>query len=382
MDNDEMTRPRLRLALAGLVAALGLAACGGEVGGGSEEEVTVAESTGEVSGDLNVSNWPFYIDGKTVPEFEEETGLAVEYNEDVNDNSSFFGKVQPLLQEGESGGRDIMVVTDWMAKKMYDLGYLQEFDQEAVAPAKETLREDVSSPNFDPERAFSLPWQSGLTGLVVNTAEAPDVKSINDLFDPKYEGRVSMLTELRDTVPLVMKADGIDPVDATTEDWMATIDKIREASDSGQIRRFTGNDYTKDLANGDTVAVIGWSGDAVQLQADNPDIEFVMPTEGCMLWSDNMVIPVGAPNPTAAYEFMNYVYEPENQAQITAYNNYVQPVDGVREIFEKEDPALAESPLVFPDEEYTGNCTTQVDPPGDSEEVSEVEQEFQSVVTG
>ena len=382
--NDRWGGRRTIIALMVGLAALLLAACGGDsVGGGDEDaEVQVAAAEGEASGDLNISNWPFYIDNKTVPEFEQETGISVEYNEDVNDNSSFFGKVQPLLDNGESGGRDIMVVTDWMAKKMYDLGYLQDFDQEAVAPAKENLRADVASPEFDPERNFSLPWQSGLTGLVVNSAEAPDVESINDLFDPEYKGRVTMLTELRDTVPLVMKADGIDPVDATTEDWMAAIEKIREAADSGQIRRFTGNDYTKDLANGDAVAVIGWSGDAVQLQADDPNIEFRMPTEGCMLWSDNMVIPVGAPNPTAAYEWMNYVYEPENQAQITAYNSYVQPVDGVREIFEKEDPALAKDPLVFPDEEYTGDCTTQVDPPGTPEEVAEVEREFQSVITG
>lgn len=373
---------RMLTAFGVLLAALLLAACGGDVGGGNEGDVTVAEAEGEASGELNISNWPFYIDKQTVPDFEKETGISVEYNEDVNDNAAFFGKVQPLLQEGESGGRDIMVVTDWMAKKMYDLGYLQDFDQEAVEPAMANLREPLQSPAFDPERKFSLPWQTGMTGLVVNTAEAPDVKSINDLFDPQYKGRVSMLTEMRDTVPLVMKADGIDPESATKEDWLATIDKIREAADSGQIRRFTGNDYTKDLANGDTVAVVGWSGDAVQLQADNPNIEFVMPEEGCMIWGDNMVIPVGAPNPTAAYEWMNYVYVPENQAQITEYNSYVQPVDGVREIFEKENPALAKDPLVFPDDEYTADCSTQVDPPGSEEDVAEVEREFQSVVTG
>ena len=368
----------------GLFAALLLAACGGDSvgGGGSEGDVTVAESEGEATGNLNVSNWPFYIDKETIPEFEKETGLSVEYNEDVNDNSEFFGKVQPLLENGESGGRDIMVVTDWMAKKMYDLGYLQDFDQEAVADAKANLREDLQSPDIDPERAYTLPWQTGMTGLVVNTAEAADVTSINDLFDPKYKGKVTMLTEMRDTVPLVMKADGIDPADATTEDWMAAIDKIREASESGQIRRFTGNDYTKDLANGDTVAVIGWSGDAVQLQADNPDIQFVMPDEGCMLWSDNMVIPVGAPNPTAAYEWMNYVYDPENQAQIADYNYYLTPVEGVQPILEKQGSDAAKSDLVFPAPEFTADCSTQVDPPGTPEDVAEVEQEFQSVVTG
>ena len=373
--------PLALLAVRMLAAAMLLAACGDdEVGGGSEEEVTVAEAEGEATGKLNVSNWPFYIDRKTVPEFEKETGLSVEYNEDVNDNSEFFGKVQPLLQDGESGGRDIMVVTDWMAKKMYDLGYLQDMDQEAIAPAKENLREDLASPEIDPDRSYTLPWQTGMTGLVVNTAEAPDVTSINDLFDPQYKGRIEMLSEMRDTVPLVMKADGIDPAEATKEDWLAAIDKIGEAVDSGQIRKITGNDYTKDMANGDAIAVIGWSGDAVQLQADNPDIEFVMPEDGCVLWSDNMVIPVGAPNPTAAYEWMNYVYEPGNQAQIANYNYYLTPVTDVQPILEEQGSDAASSDLVFPDEEYTADCSTQTDPP--AEDLAEVEQAFQSIITG
>ncbi len=387
-ENTEPTQPtrRRRLPLVTalvLAAALILAACGGDsVGGGNEGDVTTAEAEGQASGNLNVSNWPFYIDRATVPDFEKDTGLTVEYNEDVNDNSEFFGKVQPQLDQGESGGRDIMVVTDWMAKKMYDLGYLQDFDQDAVADAKANLREDLQSPAIDPDRAYTLPWQTGMTGLVVNKSEAPDVTSINDLFDPKYKGQVEMLSEMRDTVPLVMKADGIDPADATTEDWMAAIDKIRGAVESGQIRKITGNDYTKDLANGDAVAVIGWSGDAVQLQADNPDIQFVMPDEGCMLWSDNMVIPVGAENPTAAYEWMNYVYDPENQAQIADYNYYLTPVDGVQPILEEQGSDAAKSELVFPDEEFTADCSTQTNPPGSAEDVAEVEQEFQSVITG
>src|SRR5688572_4700996 len=178
------TRPSTRFALAvmGLVASFALVACGDS--GGLDEsgssEVTTAEAEGEASGTLTISNWPFYIDKQTVPDFEKETGITVDYTEDVNDNNEFFGKVQPQLEEGEAGGRDIMVVTDWMAKKMYDLGYLQELDQDAIAPAKENLVGSLESPQFDPERAFSMPWQAGMTGLVVNTAEAPDVTSIND----------------------------------------------------------------------------------------------------------------------------------------------------------------------------------------------------------
>lgn len=382
------TRRWLRPLAAGvmLIAALLLAACGGGGGGieGGDDtgQVSTAMAEGEPSGTLAISNWPFYIDNKTVPDFEKATGISVKYTEDVNDNAEFFGKMQPLLDQGESGGRDIMIVTDWMANKMYDLGYLQDFDQEAVKPAMDNLVPALQSPSFDPNRDFSLPWQSGMTGLVVNTAEAPDIKSANDLFDPKYKGQVEMVSEMRDTVPIVMMADGIRPEDATKQDWLDTIEKLKEASESGQIRRFTGNNYTNDLANGDAVAVIGWSGDAIQLQADNPDIQFVMPAEGCSLWSDNMVIPVGAPNPTAAYAWMNYVYQPKNQAQITDYNYYFSPVEGVKPYLEKINPEAAKSPLIFPTEQYTKNCATQTDPPGSPEDVSEVEQAWQAVVTG
>ena len=378
---------RALVAVLAIGAVIGVAACGGGNGIGDEgedepAEVPVAEAEGEATGTLTISNWPFYIDNRTVSEFEEETGLSVEYIEDVDDNATFLGKMQPQLSEGESGGRDIFVVTDWMAKKMYDLGYLQKLDKEALAPAFENLVPALESPTFDPEREYTLPWQSGMTGLVVNTAEAPDITSINDLFDPQYAGQVVFLTEMRDTIPLVMTADGIDPAEATEEDWMAAIEKVEEAADSGQIRRFAGNGYTRDIANGDAVAAIGWSGDAIQLQADNPDIDFVMPDEGCSLWSDNMVIPVGAPNPTAAYEWMNYVYEPQNQAQIANYNYYFTPVQGVKEILESEGSDAADSELVFPTDEFTEGCFTQDTPPGGPEVEQRVEQAFEAVITG
>ena len=162
--------------------------------------------------------------------------------------------------------------------------------------------------------------------------------------------------------------------------WLDAIDKLNDAVKSGQIRKLTGNDYTDDMARGDSVVSIGWSGDAVQLQADNSDIEFVMPDTGCILWSDNMVVPVGAPNPDAAYAFMDYVYVPENQAQIAEYNNYITPVKGVQEIFEKTDPSLAKSELIFPTEEYTANCSTQTNPPADGTE--EVEDAWQQLISG
>ena len=375
------TTRELLIATLALSASVLLAACGSDLGGGGNDgDVTTAEATGTVGGELVISQWPFYIDRKTVPEFEQDAGVKVNYIEDVNDNNEIFAKLRPDLQNGESADRSIIVVTDWMAKKMYDLGYLQNLDKDAIPAVDENLVDSLATPSIDPDRSYTVPWQSGMTGLVVNTAEAPDVTSINDIFDPKYKGKVTVLTELRDTVPLVMKADGVDPTKATTQEWLDAINKLNDAVKSGQIRKLTGNDYTDDLARGDAVVTIGWSGDAIQLQADNSDINFVMPDTGCILWSDNMVIPVGAPNPDAAYAFMDYVYDPANQSQIAQYNSYITPVKGVQDIFQKDAPDLAESELIFPTDEFTGDCTTQTDPPADGEQ--EVEDAWQQLISG
>ena len=342
---------RMRAALTALLAlivAVAIAACGGDdVGGGSDSGAEVAKN-GPVKGEMTISNWPAYMDtGKdnTVADFEDETGVTVDYVEDVNDNAEFFGKLRPQLEQGQSGGRSIFVVTDWMAKQMYDLGYLQEIDHEDLQTVFANIRPDLESPAFDPERKFSVPWQSGMTGMMVNEKLAPDVRSVNDLFDPKYRGKVTMLSEMRDTVPLVMKADGVDPTEASKQDWLDAIDKLRGATESGQIRRFTGNDYNQDMTNENVVAAIGWSGDTSIIE--NPDVKWRMPAEGCILWSDNMVIPKGAPNTPAALAWMNFVYEPKVQADIAEYVQYVTPVDGVAEVL----PKLADNQLIFPDEE-------------------------------
>jgi len=367
------------VAVAIVALALGLSACGGgTVGGGNDEEVTTAKA-GDVAGALTISTWPGYVDpGKngTVAEFEKKTGVKVDYIEDVNENEAFFGKLQPQLEQGQSGGRSIFVVTDWMAKQMYDLGYLQEIDHNDLPTVFENLLPTLQSPSFDPERKFSVPWQSGMGGIWVDTAKAPGIRSVNDLFDPKYKGKVTMLGELRETVPLVMLAEGVDPVEATNEDWLNAVDRIGKAAESGQIRRFTGNDYTEDLTAGNIVAAIGWSGDASLIE--NPNAEWRMPTQGCSLWSDNMVIPVGAPNTAAALGWMDFAYQPEVAVDVTEYVEYISPVEGVQDILRERGSELAESELTFPSAEFTRNCTDQDSPP-DLEPVNEA---WQAVITG
>ena len=380
------TRTRRSAALAAVVATLvlGLAACGGDgvEGGGSsgDDSAQRVELRGRPSGSLTISNWPLYIDRQTVRDFERSTGVSVKYIEDVNDNAEFFGKMQPLLARSQSGGRSIFVITDWMANRMHELGYLQDFDKSALRTFEANLIPSLQRPGFDPDRSWSAPWQSGMTGVIVRRDLAPDVRSICDLFDSRYRGKVTMLTDLYDTVPLVMKCDGIDPDDATDDDWMRAIDRVGAAAKSGQIRRFTGNDYAGDLTSGNAVAVMGWSGDAVQLQADNPNIEWRMPTQGCMLFSDNMVIPVGAPNPTAAEAFIDYVYDRQVAARIAAYVNYVTPVAGVRDVLAETDPETAANQLIFPSDSFTRDCSTQPSLTGEREQ--RIARAFNAVLTG
>ena len=374
---------QLAIAVACLVGALALAACGGDdVGGGNNEDIQVAKS-GPVEGKLTISNWPGYIDpgpDGTVAEFEQKTGVEVDYIDDYTGNTQFFGKLQPQLDQGDSGGRDIIVPSDWMAKRMYDLGYLQELDHADLQTVFDNILPQFESAAQDPDRKFMIPWQGGLTGIWVDTAKAPEIDSVSDLFDPKYKGKVTMLDELRDTIPLVLQSEGIDVDTATKEDWLAAIDKIDEAVDSGQIRRLTDNSYTQDLTAGNVVASLGWSGDASLIGRESA--EWRKPTDGCDTFFDQMVIPVGAPNTAAALAFMNFVYQPEVQVDIAAYINYVQPVAGVQEILKKRDPKLGNDPLIFPPEEFTAGCSEDPDPPGDFEDVREVEAAYQDVVSG
>ena len=368
------------LALAALALALSACGGGGGIEGGGNKEAETVKLEGKPSGSVTISNWPLYIDKGTVPAFEKAAGVSVKYIEDINSNEEFFNKLRPVLEQGESGDRSIFVLADYMVTKMHKLGYLQEFDKAGLPEVEKNLVASLQHPQFDPNRDWTVPWQSGMTGIIVNKETAPDVHSICDLFNPKYKGKVDFLNEVRETVPLVMKCEGVDPNEATEADWMKAIDKIKGAAESGQIRRFTGNDYQSDLTSGNVVAVIGWSGDAVQLQQDNPNLEWRMPTEGCMLWSEDMVIPTGAPNPTAAEAFMNYVYDPKNQAPIAEYINYVTPVEGVQQIFEKTSPELAHNDLIFPSESFTKKCSPT--PTIEGEEEQNIIRAFNAVVNG
>jgi spermidine/putrescine transport system substrate-binding protein len=235
------------------------------------------------------------------------------------------------------------------------LGYVQKIDKEAI-PNASNLQDALANPGWDPGREFSMPWQSGLTGIAYNKKELPDgVTTIDQLLtDPKLKGKVTVLTEMPDCMGHMISATGGDPAAVTEESFAAGIEMLQAAVDSEQIRRFTGNDYGDDLSSGNVVAAMAWSGDIVQLQLDNPNLEFVIPESGAHIWTDNMLVPNGGDVFTAS-TYMNFVYDPAVAAEIEAYVNYICPVKGAQEEIAKIDESLAENPLIFPDEETLAN---------------------------
>ena len=359
---DQLTRRDLleRAALGGAFLTIpGLAAaCGGSDGiegqGGTEAASTAISK--ELKDQLTISNWPLYIDidektkkRPTLEQFTEETGVKVRYIEDVNDNDEWFGKNRAALDQGNAIDRDITVLTDWMAGRMVRLNYVQRLDRSAI-PNHGNIVDSLKSPGFDENRDFTMPWQSGMTGIGYDPDKAGEITSIQQLLeDPKLKGKVTFLSEMPDTMGLMMQLDGADPSTVDEAAFQKSIDRLQKAVDSGQIRQFTGNDYSGMLAKGDVWAAVAWSGDMVQLQLDNPKLRFVIPDEGGMIWTDNMMIPTGGDVFTAS-TFMNFVYDPKIAAQIAAYVNYISPVKGAKEEAEKLDPELAGNQLIFPDD--------------------------------
>ncbi|RIJ78861.1 spermidine/putrescine ABC transporter substrate-binding protein [Nakamurella silvestris] len=307
---------------------------------------------------LTWSNWPFYLDvdeetgtRPSLDAFEEATGISVDYIEDVNDNDEYFAKIQPQLTGGQAIAADLFVVTDWMVAKLIRLGFVQEFDKANIPNAK-NIDPQLENIGYDPGRKYSLTWQSGLAGIACNPAvKGIEVTSMDQLLtDPALRGKVTCLLEMRDTVGLTLLDLGYDPADFTFEQFDKAIAKLQAAVDSGQIRRFTGNDYGADLAAGNVAACVAWTGDVVTLQADSPDLQFNVPDAGCTIWSDNFVIPVYTPHKTNAEKLINWYYQPDMAALAADYINFISPVVGVREAMKELDPELLEDPLVFPDE--------------------------------
>lgn len=335
---------------------------------------------------LIISNWPAYIDPKKNPEstfqqFQDQTGITVAYTDDINDNAEFYAKVRNQLGACESIDRDMVMLTDWMAARMIGLGWMQPFNKENVPNLHANLIEPLRNRQWDKDLEFHAPWQTGLTGIAYNSAKIGEVKTFEELLTRSdLKGRVTLLTEMPDTMGFMLKVTGADPEDFTEDQWGVAIDRLQEAVNSGQIRAFTGNEYIQDLAAGNVLACEAWSGDVIQLQFENPDIKFVAPEEGIAIWSDNMMVPNLATHQANAEQWINYYYEPEVAAKLAAWVNYVCPVEGAQQEMEKIDPSLVDNPLIFPDADFLSS-TFALRPLNDQEQI-QFEGDFANVTGG
>ena len=175
------------------------------------------------------------------------------------------------------------------------------------------------------------------------------MKSFDELVTRSdLKGRVSLLSEMNDTMGLMLLSEGADPSDFSDDEWQKALDKLNKARSDGQIRSFTGNEYIQDLTAGNIVACEAWSGDVAAAEDEN--LVFVPAEEGLMIWADNMLVPNKASHKGNAEEWINYYYEPEVAAKLAAYVWYICPVKGAQEAMEKVDSSLVDNELIFPTE--------------------------------
>jgi spermidine/putrescine transport system substrate-binding protein len=325
------------------------------------------------AGELIMANWPLYIDkgptgSPTVKSFEEETGINMRYEVVINDNEEFFGTIREPLSQGQPTGWDIIVMTDWMIHKLSRLGYLEQLHQDQLPNFAANAGEKFQDPWYDPGNAHSLPWAAGITGIGYDAELlGGEITAFDDLFADDLAGRIGLFLEMRDTLGLTLLSMGIEPEAATLDDVEAAQQKLIQHRDN--VRGFYGNDYVDQLATGNLVATMAWSGDVFALSLDNPNLRFVVPESGGMRFTDNMAIPLGSEHPLDAHLFMNYVYDPRIATNITEWVWYESPVGVVQQMI-AEDAAgpnaknlscapfcdtLAESALVFPTAETDEN---------------------------
>jgi spermidine/putrescine transport system substrate-binding protein len=339
---------------AGILSGCGIPPAKREAGAAASDDHSDQEKQ------INFSNWTEYMDisedeksRPTLVEFTKRTGIRVKYTEDINDNVEFFGKIKPQLAAGQDTGRDLICVTDWLAARMIRLGWVQKLDASLLPHAYANLSPQFRSPDWDPGRAYSYPW-TGIPAVIAYNVKATGGRKVDSvtqlLDDPTLKGRVSFLTEMRDTVGLTLLDMGKDPAKVNDADYDAAVNRLQKGVDKKQIRRFTGNDYTSDLDKGDIAACVAWAGDLIQLQVDNPDIKFSIPAAGYMTATDNLLVPAHARHQKNATRLIDYYYELPVAAQLAAYINYVTPVAGVGPELAKIDPELAKNPLIIPDE--------------------------------
>jgi len=374
------------MGVAGFSVASFLAACGGGGGAGGGEELDPTQVfSGEPGDTLDFANWPFYLDQTkdkdgdvyypSIRQFQEETGITVNYADVINDNAEFFGKIQPLLAGGDDPGWDIIVITNGRYfNQLVVPGYVYPLDPSKRPNFDANAAGWAKDPFYDPGNKYGIPWQSGVTGIGVNTdlVSAPITK-MDDLANPDKVGQASVGMLEGDMPDWVMINLGIDPKTSGPDEWKEAAAWLQMQKDTGVVRGYYGNEYLTDMQNGNLPVTMAWSGDV--LYSDvwlGVPLEFVFPEGGALLWIDNMMVPVGAQNPAGAAQIMDFYYDPKVATMVTEWVLYMSPVPATQDLIIKDaDEAqeqgykgyanklyqTAKSPYLYPDEEFLSHTT-------------------------
>ncbi len=312
------------------------------------------------SAELNFANWSYYIDiagddtskHPSIDGFTSLFGTTVHYQEVIEGNEDFVATIKDALNTGKDTGWDIVTLTDWMAARLIRLGWIEAFNPANVPNLVANIKDVYKDVDWDPNVAHHAPWRSGLTGLGFDSEVTGDLTSLAALFVPGdgTTGKVEYLTEMRDAVGLAMLYLGLEPAKPDRAGCDAAIALMQKAKEDGVVRDVKGQSYTEDLKSGDAAVAMAWSGDMVQAQIDKASLKFVLADEGGMLWTDNMMIPKGAAHTGTAELLINYYYDPEVSAMVSASVDYISPVNGSDALLpaEKKD-----SPLINPPAEWT-----------------------------
>jgi len=372
-----LTQPRLTrrgfLQAGGLTAlAAGLTACG--VSGAKKGPTgTAAANAAETfwdqqnkTGSFVFANWPLYMDvgakqsdHPSLDLFTKQTGIKVTYKEVIQDLASFFGKIQPVLAAGQDTGYDLMVLTNGLyLDKLKELDYLIPLDQSRMTNFAANASDLVKNPSYDPGNKYTMAWQSGMTGIGYDPAKVGHkISSWEDIRDPKLKGKIGMFGDNQDLPSCGLMAVGVAPEKSTVDDWHTAAEWLQKQQPL--VRKYYDQSYIDALSRGDIWATMAYSGDIYQANLSGAALEFVIPDEGAVLWTDNMMIPKYASHPLDAMIYMDFVYQPEIAAMLAEYINYITPVKGVQPII-KQDAVkakgsdksdldyLASSPLIFP----------------------------------
>ena len=360
MSKESSLSPEARSILGAMVSRRGVLAGAGGLGAAGLLAACGGSDSGDSANSVRWGNWPLYLDYDedtkkypTLDKFQEQTGITAEYFEDYNDNDEFYGKVQAQLKLGEDIGYDVVTPTDWMAARWIRLGYTQKFDA-ANIPNKSNILDSLASPSFDPNREQSMTWQGIMAGFGWNTEKNPKgIRTLEELFAPQNKGKIVVLSEMRDTIGIILLAQGVNLQTVTEDQYMNAVDYMAKQISDGWIRGVKGNEYAEDLTSGDATAVIGWSGDMFILKAENEGkFDFAIPESGGTISGDNLMIPstASAEGKANAEKLINFYYDPAIAAEVAAYVNYVCPVKGAQAEMEKIAPELASSPFIFPDD--------------------------------